>query len=227
MKSWKKALLIIIGIIIICSAVFLFLGSTTEDIGSNHLGSVEKITYSYYGDAPVTIVIISGMHPREKLHQSVLPDVAQSFALLHNCKVINYKIHVTSNPNNFYVSRANGESLVHDFVVKDLKKEGGADLVIIGHDHEPGYGEDYYIATPTMDNASVELAKKVTSMIGFKYYQRNTTQAIKSTSISTVDYPLLKTHSKVFVYEIPEVDSESGAITKSYELVRASYEVLS
>ena len=78
-----------------------------------------------------------------------------------------------------------------------------------------------------MDNGSVNLAKKVTSMIGFKYYQRNTTQATKSSSINTVDYPLLKTHSKVFVYEIPEVDSESSAITKSYELVRASYDVLS
>lgn len=227
MKNLKKIVIIIICLIIICGVGFLFLGFTTENVGSNHLGSVEKITYSYYGDAPVTIVIISGMHSREKLHQSVLPDVAKSFALLHNCKVINYKIHVNSKPNDFNIGRANGESLVHDFVVKDLKKEGGADLVIIGHDHEPGYGEDYYIATPTMDNGSVNLAKKVTSMIGFKYYQRNTTQATKSSSINTVDYPLLKTHSKVFVYEIPEVDSESSAITKSYELVRASYDVLS
>lgn len=227
MKNWKKALIIIICLIIICSALFLFLGSATEEVGSNNLGSVDKVTYSYYGDAPVTIVIISGMHSREKLHQAVLPVVAQSFALTHRCNVINYKVKVTSSPNDFNIGRANGESLVHDFVVKDLKENGGADLVIIGHDHEEGYGEDYYIATPTMDNASVELAKKVTSAIGFKYYQRNTNESIKSTSIINVDYPLLRTPSKVFVYEIPEVDGEKNAINRTYALVKASFNALS
>lgn len=227
MKTWKKALIIIICIIVICSALFLFLGSHSEEVGSNNLGSVEKVTYSYYGEAPVKIVIISGMHSREKLHQSVLPKVAQSFALTHKCEIINYKVNVTASPDDFNLGRANGESLVHDFVVKDLKECGGADLVIIGHDHEPGYGEDYYIATPTMDNATVELAKKVTSAIGFKHYQRNTNESVKSTSIINVDYPLLRTPSKVFVYEIPEVDGETNAITRTYALVEASFNALS
>ena len=46
------------------------------------------------------------------------------------------------------------------------------DLVIIGHDHEPGYGEGYYIATPTMDNASVDLAEEVTGDIGFNLFMK-------------------------------------------------------
>ena len=97
------------------------------------------------------------------------------------------------------------------------------DLVIIGHDHEPTYGEGYYIATPTMDNESVDLAGNVTNDIGFKHYKRNKTLPTQSTSILNVDNPIVDTGTMVFVYEIPETDTKIVSFWQSYRLLEASY----
>ena len=129
---------------------------------------------------------------------------------------------VTDSPDDFYKSRNNGESLVHDYVVGEIARSE-PDLVIIGHDHEPGYGEGYYIATPTMDNESVELAEEVTGDIGFNHYKRNKTQPTKSTSIRAVDNPIVDTGTMLFVYEIPETDTKAVAFIESYRLLEASY----
>lgn len=210
-------------IIILLIVGFLIFTQPSEEIGSNNLGYVEKISYDYYGNAPVKIVIISGMHSRETLHKSVLPLVASTFALTHNCKVINYKVTVTNHSEDFTIGRANGEQLVHDFVVDDLKKEGGANLTIIGHDHEDGYGSGYYVATPTMDNVSVSLAESVTPSIHFNHYKRDTSVVSQSTSINNVDYPILNAGSPVFVYEIPENDNFVFAFIRSFTLLESSY----
>ena len=222
----KKKIAIVLIVLVLIVAIFFFIGSTSQVIGSNNFGSVEKVSYSYYGDAQVTIAIISGMHSRETLHSSVLPVVAKVFALTHKVNVVNYKVHVTSNPLDFDIGRANGESLVHDYVVNDLK-DNGADLVIIGHDHEPGYGEGYYVATPTMDKDSVSLASSVTSDIGFNYYKRDTNVQAKSTSILQVDNPIVATGSKVFVFEIPEDDNFINAFLQSFKLINSAFEKLS
>ena len=82
------------------------------------------------------------MHSREKLHQFAIPIVCWAFALNHDAEIINYQVNVTKDSEDFYSGRANGESLVHDYVVSDVEKSD-LDLVIIGHDHEDGYGEGY------------------------------------------------------------------------------------
>ena len=74
-----------------------------------------------------------------------------------------------------------------------------------------------------MDKPSVKLAKKVTGDIGFNYYKRNKTLPAKSTSIVNVDNPIVKTGTRVFVYEIPETDSKTIAFIGSYRLLDASY----
>lgn len=227
--SKKKILFIILLIILILGVLgigFYFLGAHSEQIGSNDLGHVDKTTYNFYGADSPKIIVISGMHSRENLHKSVLPPTCLSFALTHKCQVINYQVTVTSSPDDFNIGRANGESLVHDFVVSDIQKDGGADVTIIGHDHEDGYGEGYYIATPTMDDASLNLADKVCSDIGFNHYKRNSSSTSKSTSISAVDYPILNAGSPVFVYEIPEFDSNRDALSNSYNLLSELYKEL-
>ena len=222
----KKAKIVIISLIIIIAAIlgfFILTEGSSEIIGENSLGTVTKVTYPHSNDTTVKIAVVSGMHSREKLHKFILPLVCRAFAFSHgDVEVINYQVQVTDSPDDFDRGRANGESLVHDYVVSDVAN-ANPDLVIIGHDHEPGYGEGYYIATPTMDNASVDLADVVADDIGFNYYTRNKTRPSKSTSIKKVDAPLVETGALVFVYEIPETDSKTLAFIESYSLLEASY----
>ena len=222
----KKAKIIIVSLIIIIAAIlgfFILTEGSSEIVGENDLGLVTKVNYTHSNNTTMKIAVVSGMHSREKLHKLILPLVCRAFAFSHgDVEVINYQVKVTDSPEEFYQGRENGESLVHDYVVNDVARLN-PDLVIIGHDHEPGYGEGYYIATPTMDNASVDLAEEVTGDIGFNYYKRNKTRPSKSTSIKRVDTPIVNTGALVFVYEIPETDSKTIAFIESYRLLEASY----
>jgi len=230
MKRGRKILLVLLMIVIIVMLAILgfivFAHGDSKVIGENDLGKVTKINYTHYDDSQVKIAIVSGMHPREKLHSFVLPYVCWYFSLWNNVEIVNYRVDVTKDSDVFAKSRANGESLVHDYVVSDVN-DSDLDLVIIGHDHEPGYGEGYYIATPSMDNESVELAQDVTKDIGFRHYTRNKNQSTQSTSIANVDNPIVDTGTMVFVYEIPEVDGKWSAFEHSYELLESSFKHLS
>ncbi len=196
--------------------------SDTELVGSNDLGEVIKHTYSHNENPNFKIAIISGMHSRENLHKIILPEVCKFLALFNNVEVTNYQVIVTDNPDDFDIGRANGESLVHDYVVNDISNSD-YDLVIIGHDHEEGYGEGYYIATPSMDSSSVNLADNVMEDLGdFNYYKRDTSVSAKSSSISKVDNPIVNTGTRLFVYEIPENDLPIFAFINSYRLSTSS-----
>ena len=222
----KKAKIILISLIVIALVVlgsFVLSEGRSEIVGENNLGSVTKINYTHTDSPSVKIAVVSGMHSREQIHKFVLPLVCRYFSLTHgDAEVVNYYVQVTDSPEDFTRGRANGESLVHDYVVADVAKYD-PDLVIIGHDHEPDYGSGYYIATPTMDNESVELAEEVCSDIGFNHYKRNKTVPTQSTSILNVDNPIVETGAMVFVYEIPEVDTRAVAFWQSYRLLESSY----
>ena len=222
----KKTKIVIISLIIIVAAIlgfFILTEGSSEIVGENSLGTVTKVNYTTTDNPTVKIAVVSGMHSRESLHKLILPLVCRFFAFTHNdVEIVNYCVKVTDSPEDFYKGRANGESLVHDYVVGEVAKSD-PDLVIIGHDHEPGYGEGYYVATPTMDKKSVELAEKVTGDIGFNYYKRNKTLPAKSTSIRVVDNPIVHTGTRLFVYEIPETDTKTVSFIQSYRLLEASY----
>ncbi|RBQ24439.1 hypothetical protein ALNOE001_00810 [Candidatus Methanobinarius endosymbioticus] len=185
-----------------------------------------KKTFSHYSGSEHKIAVVSGMHPHEELSTEVLSSVVKMYAFFNNVEIVNYQVTVEDNPEDFYKSRANGESLVHDYVVKDIAKED-FDLVIIGHDHEEGYGERFYIVTPSMDSKLVELGDKVMKQVPeFNYYKRNKSQSAKSSSITTVDDPIITTGTPLFVYEIFEWLDFSEAFSKSHDLISASHELL-
>ena len=221
-KSKIKSILIIILIIVI--GVYLFIDShKTLEVGSESIGYVVKDTYSHYQNPSSKIAIVSGMHPRETLSSQVLPLVIKVYAALNNVEIVNYQVVVLDNPENFVMGRTNGEKLVHDYIVKDVA-ESNFDLVIIGHDHEKGYGEGFYIATPSMDSKSVTLAEKVMNELpDFKYYKRNASLAPKSSSIRRVDNPIVATGTPLFVYEIPEWEGFFEAFIRSYSLIDVSF----
>lgn len=225
-KSLKIGITLIILLLIIVSVYFLVLDNNTHTIGSNDMGYVEKTVYNPTG-TDATIVLVTGIHPREKLAIDPEIDSANQFASNNrNVKVINYNVKVTKDADDYSKSRYNGEHLVNQYVVPDINNTD-ADVVIISHSHIPTYGEGYYIATPAMDSASVNLAHSINnSNIDFNYYSTQKTENYKSTSIELTSKPIADAGYKTLVYEIPENITEQDSTNRTYDLINKCYEII-
>ena len=217
--KWKTKLIIILIIIFLCGALYLV--NTNENqisyttLANTSIGSVEVGIFGNES-APKSIALITGIHPRETL--SIEPEIqaAKEFGN-DDVKIIHYKVTVTENPYDYDKGRANGESLVHDYVNSNVTKSD-ADAVIISHSHNPNYGEGFYLATPEMDNASVDIAKKINKTSDFNYYPVTGNETYKSTSAVLVSKPIAHAGYPTFVYEIPEDISQATATSKTKEL---------
>ncbi len=219
---------IVILLIFIAGAIFFILLNSGEKytLGTNSVGYVTKNVYNHYGSTGPKIAVVTGMHPREDLSSAVVPEVIKLYALTHNVEIVNYQVTVTDNPEVFSTSRSNGESLVANYAIPDIKKSDYS-LVIICHDHEKGYGEGYYIATPSMDSKSVILAGGVHNLLpDFNYYQRDTSKRTQSSSIKRVDNPITGSGTPVFVYEMPEWSGYIDSFIKSNNLIDSSFNIL-
>lgn len=221
----NSSLLIIIVLAVV--AVYLFANFSQHSIlGSNQQGYVTKDVYSHYGTPKAKIAVVTGMHPRENLSTNTVPLVVKIFALTNNVEIVDYHVTVTDQPEDYYAGRENGQALVAQYVIPDVKNSD-YQLVIIAHDHEQGYGEGYYIATPTHDSKSVALGGAVHQLLPlFNYYPGSSTSREKSSSISQVDRPITNAGVPVFVYEIPEWNSQIEAVQMTYRLFSASFKVL-
>lgn len=222
-----KTSTLILVIIILVGGIYLFANfSQHSTLGSNQLGYVTKDVYSHYGTPNAKIAVVTGMHPREDLATSLVPQVVKIFALLNKVEIVDYHVTVTDQPQDFDVGRENGQALVAQYVIPDIRTTD-YELVIIAHDHESGYGEGYYIATPTHDSKSVTLAEAVHQLLPqFNYYSGSSTRRSQSSSISQVDRPLTNAGYPVFVYEMPEWNSQLDAAINTYQLFGASFNVL-
>ena len=159
-------------------------------LGSEEKGYVTKDVFSHYGTPNAKIAVVTGMHPREDLATNLVPQVIKVFALFNNVEIVDYHVTVTDQPEDFDVGRENGQALVAHYVIPDVKKSD-YQLVIIAHDHEKGYGDGYYIATPTHDSKSVSLGEAVHQLLPqFNYYSGSSNTREKSSSISQVDRPI-------------------------------------
>lgn len=198
---------------------FLYYKNATGIIGENDLGTVEKYVYGN-PNATKTIAIITGIHPREKL--AIDPEIkaAKEFGNETNdTKILHYQVNVTKDPKNYKKGRANGESLVHDFVNPDVT-HSNASCVIISHSHVEWYGEGFYLATPEMDNASVKIAETINNTTKFGYYPRTGNESYKSTSAVLVSKPIAQAGYPTFVYEIPENITKQDSTDMTKELFR-------
>jgi len=201
-------------------------GSTSLTLGSDNSGSVTKESYSHFGAFGPKIAIITGMHPREISAKNIVPEVIKDYAATHNVEIVNYQINVTDEPDNFKVGRQSGEGLVAQYVVPDIAKSDYS-LVIICHDHRQGYGTGYYLATPTMDNKSIELAESTHNLLpDFNYYQRNVDEKPEESSINGVDTPIVTTGTPVFVYEIPEWMGDSDVYNNTNRLIDTCFKII-
>jgi hypothetical protein len=226
LKSKFILTIIILFIGLVLAYSWANLNNNSVIMGSDSKGFVTKLIYSHPGLSTPKIAIITGMHPREISAKNVVPDVIKSYANTHNIGVVNYQINVTQDPQDFAIGRANGQDLVAQYVIPDIEKSNYS-MVIIVHDHEQGYGESYYIATPSMDGKSVALAPSVNNLLpDFNYYTRNKDQVPEGTSINQIDNPIVDTGTPVFVYEIPEWLGNSDVATNSNKLIDAVFRVI-
>lgn len=172
-------------------------------LASNDLGTVERTTYGCQTSAE-TIALITGIHPAEKISADPEIQAAEEYVKEHSdVKVLNYKVNVVKDAGDYGKGRANGEKLAHDYVIPDVKKSN-ANCVIISHSYADGNGEGCYLATPQMDDASVEIAKKILATSDFGYRQNTGGDAYDSASAKLVPCPIAKAGYPTFVYEIPE-----------------------
>jgi hypothetical protein len=221
----KSKIIVIVGICILVVVAFVILSKTT--IGSNSKGYVTKQVMGYPVPHQTKIAVITGMHPRELHATNLVPLVLQLYALLNNVEIVNYQVGVTDHPNDFDIGRSNGQALVAQYVNPDIIKSNYS-MVIICHDHEQGYGEGYYFATPTHDSKSVSLGQKVSKLLPeFNYYPGSASSSYEATSISQVDQPLTQSGIPVFVYEIPENSDNYQAFSMTYNLINSCFKALS
>ena len=216
---------IILLMIMVTVPYLIYEWHSHENIGSNEMGYVTKDIYNHYGSEQ-TIILITGIHPRENLAINPEIESAKRFALTHNARMVNYNFTVTKYHEDYKNSRYNGEHLVSEFVLPDIYKSK-ADAVIISHSHIEGYGEGFYIATPAMDEASVKLAENIkNSEIDFNYYKTPENTTYESTSIELVSKPLADAGYPTLVYEIPENITEQESTDRTYDLLVKTYDLL-
>lgn len=220
MQKKKKIILIIILLALLFLAAKLYEDNSYELasydlLGSTNIGTVEKGIYGNE-NASACIALITGIHPRETL--SIEPEIKAAAQYGNdNVKIIHYRVNVTDSPEDYDIGRANGESLVHDYVNPDVT-QSDADAVIISHSHNPDYGEGFYLATPEMDDISVKIASAIKDESDFNYYPVTGNETYKSTSAVLVSKPIAQAGYPTFVYEIPEDISEQTATDKTKEL---------
>ena len=219
MKRNVKIMIIILCIVII-GAVIILENPHVNDIkyhtlANTSLGTVE-VGISGNENASKCIALITGIHPREVL--SIEPEIQAAREYGNDdVKILHYKVTVTANPQDYSEGRANGESLVHDYVNPHVTSSD-ADAVIISHSHVPEYGEWFYLATPEIDDASVSIAKNIEKSSDFNYYPVTGNETYKSTSAVLVSKPIAQAGYPTFVYEIPEDISEGDSTAKTKEL---------
>ncbi|MEG3224864.1 MAG: hypothetical protein BME94_04875 [Methanobacteriales archaeon Met13] len=225
MNNNLKIVLVLVVVLLVAVLIWANMAQHT-DLGSNSNGYVTKDVYSHYKNPAARIAIVTGMHPREDLANTMVPYAIKLFALFNRVEVADYHITVQNQPENFDVGRRNGEDLAAQYAVPDIIKSN-YQLAIISHDHEHGYGEGYYIATPTRDDKSISLAGFVHQLIPhFNFYPGSSEIRKQASSVILVDKPLAKAGIPVFVYEMPEWHNALDAIYHTYQLIGASSRVL-
>jgi hypothetical protein len=197
-------------------------------VGSDYNGSVNMYIYNGSSSANTDkkkIAIITGIHPREKLSRAVWSDLLKNYMVPSGWEIDQYDINVDESPNDFNVGRNNGETLAAKYILPNLRKSQ-YELVIVCHDHEPGYGEGFFFATPRMDDKSVKFADSLKQRLStFNYYKNSNNAEGGSSNIHFTDYVVADGY-RTIVYEMPGLSNYSEAYNMTKQLLVNSIEML-
>jgi hypothetical protein len=133
---------------------------------------------------------------------------------------VHYDIQVTKSPQDYYLGRKNGEGLAAQYILPDILKNN-YDVVLVCHNHEPGYGSGFYLATPKMDAGSVVLAEKIVKILPEFNYYRATSAMEPGTSTLSFTGPVANAGYRTLVYEIPDLASNQEAREETDRLLKA------
>jgi len=225
----KRTVITIIGFVVIITAIAGSLNFSTSaehfTLGSDHRGYITKDVYNK-DKSDTKIAIITGIHPREKVSINVSSSAVKNYAQSHDVEIVHYNIVVMENLDYVKSGRTKGEGLAADYIIPDVAKSD-YDLLIICHDHKPGYGKGFYIATPLMDAKSVQLAQMIDKAIPeLKYCPSDANPRKKGSSTEIFTKPLARTGHPTFVYEIPEWSKYEEAYNMTYSLIDSSYRAI-
>lgn len=199
-------------------------GKDTSVLGSDSRGTVTKEVLGS-ADATHTIAVVTGIHPREKLSRKSVSGVVDNYHLKANQQIVHYDIKVTKSPQDYYLGRKNGEGLAAQYVLPDILKNK-YDVILVCHNHAPGYGTGFYIATPKMDAGSVALAEKLANILPDFNYYRTTSSMEPGTSTLSFTGPVATTGYRTLVYEIPDLASNQDAQEKTKQLIGAIFSTI-
>lgn len=202
--------------------------ANSNQIGINSFGYVDK--YVYNGQKTINssgkkVAIVTGIHPREKLSKAVWTDLLKNYHAPEGVQIVQYDINVVDDPDDFSLGRSHGESLAATYILEDISKSQ-YDLIIVCHDHEPGYGEGFFIATPRMDDKSVNFAESLTQRLStFNYYKNYGNTNEGTSNIHFTDY-LVSSGHRTLVYEMPGLSSYGDAYRMTKLLLDDSCQTL-
>ena len=200
-------------------------GNDTSVLGSDSRGKVTKEVLGS-DDATATVAVVTGIHPREKLSRRAVSEVVEQYSLNGNQQIVHYDIQVTKNPQDYYLGRKNGEGLAAQYILPDILKNN-YDVVLVCHNHEPGYGSGFYLATPKMDAGSVALAEKLEKILAEFNYYRATSTMEPGTSTLSFTGPVANAGYRTLVYEIPDLASNLEAREETNRLLKAVFSTIS
>ena len=183
----------------------------------------------YNGSSPINAdnkkIAINGYTPQEKLSKSVWTDLIKNYKIPQGWIIVQYDINVVENPLDFNAGRSNGESLASSYILPDIKKSQ-YDLIIVCHDHEPGYGDGFSFATPRMDSKSVSFAESLKQKLSnFNYYKNNNNAAEGTSNIHFTNY-LVSNSYRTIVYEMPGLSTYFDAHNMTETLLNNSIQTI-
>ncbi|MDI9617515.1 MAG: hypothetical protein QFX30_00385 [Methanothermobacter sp.] len=190
-------------------------GNEAVVLGSDRMGTVEKLGPYGNTDSEVKIAYITGVHPLERdSHRAVLHVLEENQDKLRY-KYFVYRVNVTLNPEDYEKGRMAGQLLARRYVVPDVSR-GNYSLAVDVHSNRGNYGMRRFVFTPLPHEQSRVIALKLASRISWLSYYFPESQ----TSPAYVTEPIIQGGTPAILYENYMYQDYSRTLQHAREFVR-------
>lgn len=167
--------------------------TTTKTIGSNSLGTVQKI--GPFGTGTNKVAVIVGVHPQEgAAHLAMMNALKTLASKLTNVQIWVFKVNV-KDKSDYSKSRADGQTLASKYVVPYITTS--YKLVVDTHGNRGLYATNDFVFAPANDATSKYYANKIVYYSNYlKYYY------VSGSSPAYVTIPLAKKGIPSVVFEL-------------------------